>query len=176
MTSRRDLLGAAAAMWAAAVAEAHEHASSAQAASYSFRFLTRKEIPILQRLAAILVPADERSGGAAAARVEEYVDTVLHHAKEPLRKTWRAGLKRFAKADEAALRRHAVNEFRARTADERFFVLLKDAVVEGFYTSREGIEKELGYRGYTFLREFPLADMGDVRRAVDYTPLLRERS
>lgn len=176
MTSRRDLLGAAAAMWAAAVAEAHEHASSAQAATYSFRFLSRKEIAILQRLAAILIPSDDRSGGAAAARVEEYVDTVLAHGREPLRKAWRSGLKRFAKADEAALKKHAANEFRPRSVDERFFVLLKDAIVEGFYTSREGIEKELGYKGYTFLREFPAADVSDVRRAADYTPLLRERA
>ena len=56
----------------------------------------------------------------------------------------------------------------ARLATEREGILVN--------TSREGIEKELGYKGYTFLREFPAADMSDVRRAADYTPLLRERA
>lgn len=173
MPTRRETL---AVLWAAAVARAHEHAAAPQStAPYKFQALRPKEVEIAKRLTAILMPADERSGGAAAARVEEYIDHVLRHASAPLQQAWRAGLKRFAKFDEAALRRVAANEFQARTPDERFFVLLKDATVEGFYTSREGIEKELGYRGYTFLREFPAADMTQVRRDPAYQPALRQR-
>jgi len=174
MPTRRKTL---AALWAAAVVRAHEHAAPpAESAAYRFAVLNAREAASLRRLTAILIPADERSGGAPAAKVDEYVDHVLRFATAPVRKAWRDGLRRFAKKDEAALRVVAANEFQPRTPDERFFVMLKDAAVEGFYTSREGIEKELGYRGYTYLREFPLANMAEVKRPPDYRPMLRQRS
>lgn len=178
MATRRGFLELAAAWWSAAVLRAHEHATPAAipADGYSFRFLQPREVETLRRLAALMIPADERSGGAGAAKVEEYVDFVLSHAQPALQARWRSGLKRFRRFDEARLRRAAANEFAPRTTEERFFVLLKDAVVEGFYTSQEGITKELGYRGYTFLREFPAADMSLVRIPAGYKPLLRERS
>jgi hypothetical protein len=178
MATRRGFLTLAACWWSTAVARAHEHAAEAppEQASRGFVFFTPEEAETLRRLAAILIPADERSGGAAAAKVEEYVDFVLAHGGAALKKSWRAGLKRFRKYDEARLRKVSANEFAARSADERFFVLLKDAVVEGFYTSREGIVNELGYRGYTFLREFPAADMSLVKVPAGYFPRLRERS
>ena len=178
MATRRTFLELAAGWWSAAALRAHEHTAAAEQAggAYKFAFLREGEVETVRRLTEILIPADDRSGGANAARVEEYIDFVLAHATPALQATWRAGLKRFRKFDEARLRKASANEFRPRTPDERFFVLLKDATVEGFYTSREGIEKELGYRGYTFLREFPAADMTQVKVPADYKPLIRERS
>jgi hypothetical protein len=72
--------------------------------------------------------------------------------------------------------RLAKNEFRARTAEERFFVMLKGALVEGFYTSEEGIQKELGYQGMGHVMEFP--DFTNVTARVPraYRPRLRAHS
>ncbi len=175
MASRRNFLELAAAWWSAAALRAHEHAAQ-PAPAYRLAFFKPAEVDTLRRLTAILIPPDDRSGGAPAARVEDYIDFVLSHATPALQSTWRAGLKRFRKFDEPRLIKVSANEFQPRTPDEKFFVLLKDATVEAFYTSQEGITKELGYKGYTFLREFPLADMSQVKVPSGYRPLLKERS
>jgi len=142
------------------------------------KFLDGAERETLRRAAAILVPATERSGGAAAAGVENYIDFVLSKSPEKLRNEWRAGLKTLgaAKNLEAMLASLAKREFSPRTRDDWFFVLLKGAVVEGFYTSQEGIEKELGYRGMGHVMEFP--DFTQTTTAIPegYRPLLRSRA
>ena len=76
---------------------------------------------------------------------------------------------------EALLREAARAEFDPVTDDQEFFVLLKSAVVEGFYTSEEGIEKELGYQGMTFALEFPGCLHDNHPRPVDFQPALRQR-
>jgi hypothetical protein len=167
MATRRTFLQLATAWWSAAALQAQQQPAT---------FLNPTELETLRRLTNILIPADERSGGANAAKVELYIDGVLAHANPALQKTWRAGIKRFEKADEPKLQKIAANELTPRTQDERFFVLLKDATVEGFYTSQEGILKELGYRGYSHLREFPAADMSLVKVPPGYHARLRERS
>ena len=167
MATRRTFLQLATAWWSAAALQAQQQPAT---------FLNPTELATLRRLTNILIPADERSGGANAAKVELYIDGVLAHANPALQKTWRAGIKRFEKADEPKLQKIAANELTPRTQDERFLVLLKDATVEGFYTSQEGILKELGYRGYSHLREFPAADMSLVKVPPGYHARLRERS
>lgn len=167
MATRRTFLQLATAWWSAAALAAQDKPAT---------FLNSTELETLRRLTNILIPADERSGGANAAKVELYIDSVLAHANPALQKTWRAGIKRFEKAGEPQLQKIAANEFTPRTPEEKFFVLLKDATVEGFYTSQEGILKELGYRGYTHLREFPEADMSLVKVPQGYHARLRERS
>ena len=183
MLSRRDFATVAAALWAEAVASAqHQHQQAELApqvaAAAAPVFFTAAERAALDRLTALVVPADERSGGAGAATVTQYIETVVFHAQKPLQTAWRNGLRPYlGAADPLALLTEASrNEFRPRTVAERFFVLLKDACVEGFYTSREGIVKELGYKGYTFLREFPGAEPAELRPPAGYQPLLRQRS
>ena len=167
MPTRRNFLQLAASWWASAALQAQQQPAT---------FLSANELQTLRRLTGLLIPADERSGGANAARVEHFIDSVLAYANPALQRTWRAGLKRFRNFDEPRLQKVAANEFHPRTPAEKFFVLLKDATVEAFYTSQEGITKELGYRGYSHLREFPAADMTQVKVPPGYRPLPKERS
>lgn len=180
MLSRRDFATIAAALWAEAVASAqqHHHELAPQVAAATPAFFTVKERETLYRLTDLIVPADERSGGAVAANVSQYIETVVFHAQKPLQTAWRTGLRPYVGAADplALLTAASKNEFRPRTPAERFFVMLKDACVDGFYTSREGIVKELGYKGYTFLREFPGAEPADRQAPAGYQPLLRQRS
>lgn len=174
-TSRRDFL----ALWAQAALAAHQHSSSTTTATerYSFRVFSSSEVQTLQKAAAILIPADERSGGAAAAKVEEYIDFITAHGEATLQAEWHTGLKMLAnvKSMEVSLTKLSRNEFKPRTKGEQFFVLLKGAVTEAFYTSEEGINKELGYQGMGFLVEFP--DFTQVKTSVParYKPMLRAR-
>ena len=180
MLSRRDFATVAAALWAEALASAeqHHHELAPQVAAATPTFFTVKERETLYQLTALILPADERSGGAAAANVSQYIETVVFHAQKPLQTAWRTGLRPYLGAADplALLTAASKNEFRPRTPAERFFVLLKDACVDGFYTSREGIVKELGYKGYTFLREFPGAEPADLQAPAGYKSLLRQRS
>lgn len=166
-------------LWAQAALAAHQHSGpQAPSSPYQFKFFTLPEREVLRRAAAAIVPADERSGGAAAARVEEYIDFIVFHGAAPLQQAWRAGLAKLApvKDVDTPLLKWCRHEFRPRTADERFFVLLKGAVTEAFYTSEEGISKELGYQGMGFLLEFPDFSKDKVERPANYRPLLQAHS
>lgn len=177
--SRRSALQLALAAWARAEDQAHQHTPPpSAAAAYQFRFLTPAEVFNLQRYAAVLIPASPRSGGAAAAKVEQYIDFVLSSAAPSLQRSWRAGLASFArmKNADAFLSHLAPNEFSPRSRDEQFFVLFKSAVTTAFYTSEEGILKELGYQGMGFLREFPGYQGEAFTVPPGYKPLLRSRS
>jgi Gluconate 2-dehydrogenase subunit 3 len=54
-----------------------------------------------------------------------------------------------------ALQRAAANEENPTSDLERFFVLLKQMTVNGYYTSATGIHKEMEYVGNTYLVAFP---------------------
>lgn len=57
----------------------------------------------------------------------------------------------------------ARNEGEPRTVLERFFSVVKQATVKGYYTSRVGIEEDLRYRGNTALSEFAGRTHPDTR-------------
>jgi hypothetical protein len=160
--SRREFLAQAAALWSAAVlsAQQHQHAHSRnETAAYKFTFLDAEELKTLRVLMDRIVPGDDRSSGALGARVDEYVDFIMVHADASLQDTWRKGLKRYSEATagttppevDSFLEHQAQNEFSPKNDDEAFFVLLKGAITEGFYTSEQGIVNELGYKGMTFV-------------------------
>ena len=177
--SRRNALQLALAAWARAADQAHQHQSPPTSLNpYSFRFFASAEAATLSRYAAVLIPPSPRSGGAAAAHVERYIDFVLASAPPSLQRSWRNGLARFARQPDAfaLLSRLAPREFAPRSRDEHFFVLLKSAVTTAFYTSEEGILKELGYQGMGFLREFPGDPGQPFTVPPGYQPLLRARS
>jgi hypothetical protein len=140
-------------------------------------FFTAAEREALKRAAAVIIPPDERSLGGSAPGVVEYIEAVVAQGDPALQGAWRRGLAKLPDRDlEPYLQRLAKDEFRARTPDERFFVLLKGALVEGFYTSEEGIQKELGYQGMGHVMEFP--DFTGVKAEVPagYRPQLRAHS
>ena len=140
MIDRRDLIK----LSAAAVL-------SAKAAS-THRFFTEEEFTVVAQLTETIIPADEKSGGAKAAGVAEYIDARLAEAFEQReRDEWRAGLKPFvtvsASDRPALLERIAAHEKNPSTHEDHFFITLKNATIKGYYTSKIGIHDDLDYKG-----------------------------
>ncbi len=130
----------------------------------------------MDELSELIIPADEHSPGARAARVAACIDSRLAGAWDEADRTmWRDGLRRVdqlapasgvgaflrATADEriAVLTRMAANEAAPNTPDELFFKELKSRVVDAYYTSEIGIKQDLEYKGNTLLAEFSGTDV-----------------
>ncbi len=110
------------------------------------RFFTEDEYKVVDQLTEMIIPADEKSGGAKAARVADYIDVRLAEAFEQSeRGLWRAGLKPFV--DTPAGQRAALLERIAASTRDPFFAALKDATIHGYYTSKIGIHDDLDYKG-----------------------------
>lgn len=181
--SRREFL-IALALWRQAllVAQSHAHSARIQSAPYRLAFFTANEARVLAAVAGRIIPADERSGGAAAAHVEEYIDFIVSHGAADLQKFWRESVARITprvngrspEEIDAYLTEIARNEFAPKNRDDEFFVALKEAVVDGFYTSEEGIRKELGYIGNGFLHEFPGCTHVTHETPAGYRSLLKQ--
>ena len=139
-------------------------------------FFTPLEFALVEELSEMIVPADEHSPGAKAARVAAYIDGRLAEAWEPAdRTTWRDGLalvdklsrdssgKPFLESSPSErlslLTRIAQNEQKPQKPEEHFFVELKGRVVRAYYTSEIGIKQELEYKGNTYLAEFVGVDV-----------------
>jgi hypothetical protein len=176
----------AAALWSAAAlrAQQHQHAhASDERVPYKFSFLDADERKTFRMLMDRIVPVDDRSSGALGACVDEYVDFILVHADAPLQETWHKGLKRYGEAmagkspDEVDtfLEKQARNEFSPANDDEAFFILLKSAVTEGFYTSEQGITNELGYKGMTFVLDSEGCTHSVHPIPAGWHPMLRDR-
>jgi gluconate 2-dehydrogenase gamma chain len=116
------------------------------------KFFTPEEYAVVDELTEMIIPADAKSGGAKAAKVADYIDVVLGEAFEQIeRDEFRAGLTIFVEAPPdqrlAMLTNAAANEKRPETAQEKFFRLLKEHTVRGYYTSKIGIHDEMEYKG-----------------------------
>ena len=153
----------------------HDHShSSAQATATAkaqpLKFFSEEENRTVIEMSERIIPADESSPGAKAARVSEYIDLVVSESPETTKQIWREGLaavnkmsrdkfgKPFADATAdqqiALLTEISKNERSPQTVEERFFRTIKYATVDGYYTSEIGIHKELHYKGNSFLKEF----------------------
>jgi len=171
--SRRELLRLAAAAAAAPLVPRLASATSPAAAPLAAgRFLSAAEMTVLDELSEIIIPADEHSGGARAAGVAAYIDGRLAEYDPSIpdlreaQEKWRAGLKTFvdAPAEErlALLARHAAAEKEAKTPEEKFFALLKEWTVYGYYTSKIGIHDEIEYKGNTLQTEYAGVDVATL--------------
>jgi hypothetical protein len=156
--TRRELikLGAAATLSASLGAGTN---LSAQTQTLAPAFFSPQELATLDDLSELIIPADDHSPGAKAAKVAAYIDSQLAEAFEDKDRTiWRAGLKPFlglsATDRLAQLTRIAANETKPQTPEEEFFVELKRRVVHAYYTSEIGLKQEMEYKGNTFLSEF----------------------
>jgi hypothetical protein len=135
------------------------------------KFFTADEYALVDELSEMIIPTDDHSPGARAAKVAEYIDARVAEAfEDETRERWRQGLqlvdrlsremngKTFiaAAAPErlAVLTRMAQNETDPKQPEERFFRELKRRVVRGYYSSKIGIHDEMEYKGNTYLREF----------------------
>jgi hypothetical protein len=155
------------------VAHDHAHAGRQQAPDdkpQPLRFFTEEENRTVIEMSERIIPADESSPGAKAARVNEYIDLIVSESPEITKNNWREGLAainkmsrdKFGAAFAAAtvdqqvqlLKEISKNEKSPSTVEERFFRTIKYATVDGYYTSEIGIHKELHYKGNSYLKEF----------------------
>ena len=178
--NRREVikLGAAAVAATVATGEPLSALSSTgeQVGTPAKRFFTAEESALVEELSELIIPADDHSPGARAAKVASYIDARLAEAwDEEDRTGWREGLKRLeelsraasgvsfvqSSADErtALLTRIARNEKKPAEPEERFFVTVKAAVVDAYYSSEIGIKQEMEYKGNTYLPEFAGEDV-----------------
>jgi hypothetical protein len=173
--TRRQLLGVAAG--AAAVAPLLNPSALAAAATATTKFLTPAELALLDELTEMIIPTDDHSPGARAAKVAPYIDARLAEAFEPeIRTRWRDGLKGIdtlaasmhdGKAfmsctpDQrlATLTRFAEHEKKPESADDKFFVELKGWTVNVYYTSDIGMHQEMDYKGNTLQQEYSGIDV-----------------
>jgi hypothetical protein len=152
---------------------AHKQArrpARASAASQPLKFFTQDEMKAVVEMSELIIPADDSSPGAKAAGVGQYIDLIVSQSPDTTKQAWRDGLAAINKmsrdragVDFAAatvaqqtelLKEISKNERSPQTVEERFFRLIKNATVDGYYTSEIGIHKELRYKGNSYLTEF----------------------
>lgn len=152
---------------------AHKHHATQGAAKQQpqpQKFFTEEENRTVVELSERIIPADDSSPGAKAARVNEYIDLIVSVSPENVQQTWREGLaainkmsrekftKSFADASVEQqvefLKQLSKNEKDPKTIEERFFRTIKTATIDGYYTSEIGIHQELHYKGNSYQKEF----------------------
>jgi gluconate 2-dehydrogenase gamma chain len=178
LTRRQLLEVAAGAVVAVPLVAAASAASAAEveAAVVVPSFLTAPELTLVDELTEMIIPTDEHSPGARAAKVAAYIDARLAEAFDKgVRTRWRAGLQAIDAAAKAAhghafmrctpderlaiLTKIAEGEPNPQTPVERFFVELKQMTVKGYYSSEIGIHKEMEYKGNTLQEEYSGIDV-----------------
>lgn len=143
------------------------------ATGYAPKFFDPHQYKTLQALCETIIPADADSGGAIEGGAPEFID-LLTSENTDYQKTLGDGLKwldstctaRYGKAyldctpaqqkeilDLIADRKNAEHDETLKEPIE-FFSFLRNFTADGFFTSKIGI-KYLGYKGNTFLTEFP---------------------
>lgn len=121
------------------------------------RFFTDEEFAMVDELTDIMIPTDEKSGGAKAAGVAAYIDQRLAEAFEQSeRDEWR---KQLAAMNHDASKMHQKPFLKCDNAQQvailrsiegqPFFTTLKNATVRGYYTSKIGIHDDMDYLGNT---------------------------
>lgn len=163
--TRRELLKAAgAAAIAAPLVVGEPLAAAARAAAEAPKFFTRDQWALVDELTEIILPADDHSGGARAAKVVNAIDGWLAEAFEPDPKTrWVEGLARVdALAREkkgsafmqltpddrvAVVTLMAAEEEKPVSVEGRFFNELKRRTSHFYYTSKIGIHDDQQYKG-----------------------------
>lgn len=145
-------------------------------------FLTPAQYATVDTLTETIIPADDHSPGARAARVTDYIDLLLAESDEETRTRWTSGLVALDEMSEQRFKAPFVKlaapqaielltaiaraEPAPQSAVEHFFVATKDATIRGYYTSEIGIHQELDYKGNRMLGEF----VGCTHPEHGYTP------
>ena len=156
--------------------QAHHQAQAARqiarrtGAAFKPKFFTQHEYDTVRVLSDLIIPKDERSGGAIDAGVPEFMDFIMID-QEDRQVAMRGGL---AWLDLESQRRFDKTFFAATDAQRReilddistygelkpglshgrtFFRSFRDLTASGFWTSKMGIE-DLGYIGNTFVPEW----------------------
>jgi hypothetical protein len=158
-----------------ASAQAHQHHVVAplvvETVAKAPAFFNKHQYATITELASLIIPTDE-TPGAREAKVNEYIDLIVGESSFDVQKVFLEGL---ASLDKKSKDRHKKNFVDLSNAQqvgllteiskiknpapheatqEKFFKAIKDMTIDGYYTSKIGIE-ELGYVGNTVLDEFP---------------------
>jgi len=147
------------------------------------QFFNPEQLEEIAALSETIIPTDDHSPGARDAGVHEYIDDVVAIADQRTKDQWTEGLaavdsmaaqscgRRFTDCDAGRqtelLEKLAANEDHPQTAEERFFVCLKRATVEGYYTSTIGIHQDLQYQGNEALPDFPGCTHPEHKKIAD---------
>ena len=157
-----------------ASAEGHQHHRAPlvaeSKATNAPSFFNQQQYATITELASLIIPTDE-TPGAREAKVNEYIDMIIKESPADVQKLYIDGL---AWLDKTSKRRHQKTFVELSNSQQvsilteiskkseapgqqelpaKFFQALKNATIDGFYTSKIGIE-ELGYQGNTVLDEF----------------------
>lgn len=175
--SRRDLLRITLTTLGVSVvnAEAAQHVHQAVAevkktGAYKPKFFTEHEYKTLEKLADLIIPADEHSPGALAGGAPEFIDFLSSQSPE-LAEIYTGGL---AWLDHQMNKTYSAS-FVAATPDQQtamldliayrkndspelgpgiqFFNWVRNMTVDAFYTSKVGMD-DLGYMGNGAMSEF----------------------
>ena len=146
--------------WGAACSGHSDERSAWTTGDYMLQFFTPAENDLLDQAMEMIIPADQQSGGAHAAKVSLFCDRMVSTGSDSGKREWRRGLQLLkeeaGKSSVAdALARAAAGEANPQTDLERFFVTLKRMTVDGYYSSEIGIHQDLEYQGNTYVAEFP---------------------
>lgn len=149
------------------------------ATAYEYRYFRPEQLKTLDALVETIIPTDEHSPGAKAAGVSEYVDAIVADAGQSTKQIWDDGLalandmaqNSFAKAyadcspeqQNAIVSELAGNEDDSTSREGKFFVALKRATIDGYYTSKIGIHEDLQYQGNQAMSAFAGCQPGDTR-------------
>jgi hypothetical protein len=130
------------------------------AAPYTLQFFTEEESRFLDQLMEMIIPADDHSPGAHEAGTNLFADLMVASSDDAIKKQWKDGIRLIREEAKGssladALGRAAANEENPKTDLERFFVIVKQMTVNGYYTSATGIHKEMEYIGNTYLVAYP---------------------
>ncbi|MEO7144341.1 MAG: gluconate 2-dehydrogenase subunit 3 family protein, partial [Bryobacteraceae bacterium] len=150
----------------------HEHSAAPPEpdrwSNYKPQFFSTEEFETLEGYTEILIPTDDQPG-AREAHAAHYIDFTVHAAAAnapEMQTEWRSAMAwlrehKFhdATAGErlAMVERMAAPEHDAAAARDGFpvYKLIKGMAVFAFYTSREGLIGNLGYKGLAYLTEVP---------------------
>jgi hypothetical protein len=175
--TRRDLLKAAgAAAIAVPLVTGEPLAAAVAAAADAPRFFTRDQWTLVDELSEIIIPADDHSGGARAAKVVTAIDSWLADAFEPeVKQRWIEGLAQVNQLAqekkgapfmqltpedrEAIVTTMADSEDKPSTVEGKFFKELKRRTSHFYYTSNIGIHDELEYKGNVLQEEYSGIDV-----------------
>lgn len=160
MKSRREALrslavGALAPALHAQIAQHRHPAEPLLQLAVGPKYLSVDDFKLLATVVDVIIPPTD-TPGASAAGVPLFIDRAA--GRRPVTASAiREGLAKLRAAgftEASSEKRNAIFE-EMETAADPFFSLMKDLTIDGYYTSRDGLTKELGYHGNTFLSEFP---------------------
>jgi hypothetical protein len=167
--TRREMLGATAAALVLPLLSARPLVAL-ERYTVAARYFTPAEFTMVDELSDMIIPTDDVSPGARAARVAGEIDRRLADLVEPERSErggrWRTGLravndlaremtgKSFMQATPAqrleVLTRMADAEKDPKTPAEKFFGQLKGSTAQAYYTSKIGIHTDQHYKGNVY--------------------------